>query len=142
MVALLLTGVVFMLGVVGPNNQKDEYYVPNFVGKNYEEEIANKQEYIENLSINVQYVNSDEVAEGYVISQDPKEQLVKVKSIVKLEVSSGPKEIDIPQVSENEHKETVRDKLVKSRFYREGSQAIQRYRCGGQCDQNQPLLSG
>ncbi len=72
MVALLLTGVVFMLGVVGPNNQKDEYYVPNFVGKNYEEEIANKQEYIENLSINVQYVNSDEVAEGYVISQDPK----------------------------------------------------------------------
>ena len=83
---------------------------------NYEEEIANKQEYIENLSINVQYVNSDEVAEGYVISQDPKEQMVKVKSIVKLEVSSGPKEIDIPQVSENEHKETVRDKLEKAGF--------------------------
>lgn len=116
LVALLLTGVVFMLGVVGPNNQKDEYYVPSFVGMNYEEEIANKQEYIENLSINVQYVNSDEVAEGYVISQDPKEQMVKVKSIVKLEVSSGPKEIDIPQVSENEHKETVRDKLEKAGF--------------------------
>ena len=116
LVALLLTGVVFMLGVVGPNNQKDEYYVPSFVGMNYEEEIANKQEYIENLSINVQYVNSDEVAEGYVISQDPKEQMVKVKSIVKLEVSSGPKEIDIPQVSENEHKESVRDKLEKAGF--------------------------
>lgn len=116
LVALLLAGVVFMLGVVGPESQKDEYYVPNLVGRNYEQEIANNQEYIDNLSFNVEYVNSDEVAEGLVISQDPKEQMVKVKSVVKLEVSSGPREIEIPQISENEHRETVRDKLEKAGF--------------------------
>ena len=116
LVALLLAGVVFMLGVVGPESQKDEYYVPNLVGRNYEQEIANNQEYIDNLSFNVKYVNSDEVAEGLVISQDPKEQMVKVKSVVKLEVSSGPREIEIPQISENEHRETVRDKLEKAGF--------------------------
>lgn len=96
--------------------KKDEYYVPNLVGRNYEQEIANNQEYIDNLSFNVEYVNSDEVAEGLVISQDPKEQMVKVKSVVKLEVSSGPREIEIPQISENEHRETVRDKLEKAGF--------------------------
>lgn len=116
LVAGLIIAVVFMMGIAGPNSHANEYYVPNLIGKNYQQEVANNSDLIANLGFHVQWDWSDDVPEGQVMAQDPKEQNVKVKSTVKLTVSKGPELIDIPQVSSTEQKDAVSEKLSKAGF--------------------------
>ncbi|MCI9415676.1 MAG: Stk1 family PASTA domain-containing Ser/Thr kinase [Clostridiales bacterium] len=116
LVAGLIIGVVFLLGIVGPTSRANEYFVPNLIGKDYQKDVVNNADLIANLKFSVQQEYSEDIPEGQIMTQDPKEQNVKVKSTVKLTVSKGPELIAIPQVTNTEQKDAVSEKLIKAGF--------------------------
>lgn len=70
----VIAGIIVIVAIVagvliGKNMKKVE--VPNFVGKNYTDEIMNNTEYTDNFTFETESVYSTDVEPGVVISQDP-----------------------------------------------------------------------
>lgn len=97
LLAVLIAAVVFLrmfTDVLGGNNLT----VPNFVGKNYSEEIDGNDKY-EDFKFNVTFVTSTSAEEGEIIKQDPASgTVVKKGETISLEVVSHGTMAEIPKI--------------------------------------------
>ncbi len=100
----------FILGV----NKKVE--VPNFIGMNYEEEIAGNPEYKGVFNFEVRYENSTEGEPGCVYRQDPESGIMKPSnSTILLYVVKTGEAVTIPDVSGQDYR-TARAQLESLGF--------------------------
>lgn len=87
----IIAGIVVIAAIVagvllGKNMKKIE--VPNFVGKNYAEQIMNNTEYTDNFKFETESVYSTDVEPGCVISQNPEAQKkIRKGTTIKLSIA-------------------------------------------------------
>lgn len=80
-IAAIVTGVL-----LGKNMKKIE--VPNFVGKNYAEQIMNNTEYSDNFKFETESVYSTDVEPGYITAQTPEaDKKVRKGTTIKLSIA-------------------------------------------------------
>jgi serine/threonine-protein kinase len=115
LVALLFVGVVTLFGLMdGPST--DEVIVPDLIGKDYRD-ILNDEELKDKFEFAWQENISDTIPKYQIINQEPRSpKSVKRKSKITLYVSSGPEMIKVPEVTKNEHKDVVKDRLEDAGF--------------------------
>ncbi len=117
--AFVVVGLIFVLIIfinsLNPEG-KDELVVENFIGMNYNEDIANNSEYTSkyNFKYNTEY---SDAPQGEVIDQDIEPgETRKVKCEITLTLSAGQKLIQIPEVRPGDLKETVIAHLKQAGF--------------------------
>jgi serine/threonine-protein kinase len=87
----IIAGIIVILGIfvgvlVYRNTHKIS--VPNFVGLNYADEVATKEDYTDNFNFETVSIYSDEAEAGVILSQDPlPETKVKKGKTIKLEIA-------------------------------------------------------
>lgn len=120
--AIFLALVVFIIlalsnGWLFGKGDKDTFVVPNFVGKEYSKLSAEDYEFFTAVA-DPEYENNDEYEKGQIISQEPKagKRVKKGQKTLKLKVSSGKKELILPEFSEGQSKEQVTS-LLRSRGF-------------------------
>jgi serine/threonine protein kinase len=112
---IIFAGIVFLLEMFGDNKTED-VVVPNLIGRDYTE-VINDREITSNFTIDRRLVENDTVPKNQIYDQDPKPpKSVKRHSKLMLYVSSGPKLIAVPAVSQNEHVDVVKKRLEDAGF--------------------------
>ena len=87
----IIAGIIVILGIfvgvlVYRNTHKIS--VPNFVGLNYADEVATKEDYTDNFNFETVSIYSDEAEAGVILNQDPlPETKVKKGKTIKLEIA-------------------------------------------------------
>ncbi len=92
---ILVAAVAVFFGYKYLNKKTDSIIVPNFKGMVYSEVLENYDEFI----FNAQYVFSDTVPKGQIISQSFKEgRPIKKTEVIELVISKGPETVSIPKI--------------------------------------------
>lgn len=100
LIMLVILGVFF---IVNQNNQsageEDTVVVPNFIGKVYQDEILNNEEYAD-FTFTLQEGNDPEQDPGVVLQQSPNEGIeVKKGREIVLTINQGDEPVKIPEVA-------------------------------------------
>lgn len=115
--AIIFVMVLFFKGFGGDKGKENEVEVPNFVGMMYSD-IANNSEYLGNFIFGDPITKNSDKPAGQVIEQSERpgsKMKIKQKEII-LTVSNGPELVSIPQVRDNEHRDSMRSRLEAAGF--------------------------
>ncbi len=100
-VAIIVAALAIAIAAIAlfGNSQEEKFLVPNVTGKTYEEAVTTLQDAGFSVGKTTKD-NSETIAEGYVISQDPSGNTYAPKSKkINLVVSKGPGTVEVPDLT-------------------------------------------
>ncbi len=117
LVLLFVMGAYFVTTLLAPaQGGTQNIVVPNLVGKNFEEEIANDTALARNFTIKINEEYSEKPA-GEVLKQYPlPDKEVKLKAELVLYISRGEQQVKIPEITVGENREDAAAKLRTAGF--------------------------
>ncbi len=117
LVLLFVMGAYFVTTLLAPaQGGTQNIVVPNLVGKNFEEEIANDTALARNFTIKINEEYSEKPA-GEVLKQYPlPDKEVKLKAELVLYISRGEQQVKIPEIAVGENREEAASKLRTAGF--------------------------
>ncbi len=117
LVLLFVMGAYFVTTLLAPSQGGTQnIVVPNLVGKNFEEEIANDTALARNFTIKINEEYSEKPA-GEVLKQYPlPDKEVKLKAELVLYISRGEQQVKIPEITVGENREDAASKLRTAGF--------------------------
>ena len=118
LVAIIFVVIVVVNKVISPDTgTKEEVVVPLFIGMNYNEDIANNQEYLANFDFTTPKEQYDDSPAGTVLDQSEEAgKTMKVKQRpITLTISKGPNMKPIPDVK-NQHQDMAAQILRSEGF--------------------------
>ena len=117
LVLLFVMGAYFVTTLLAPSQGGTQnIVVPNLVGKNFEEEIANDTALARNFTIKINEEYSEKPA-GEVLKQYPlPDKEVKLKAELVLYISRGEQQVKIPEIKVGDNREDAASKLRTAGF--------------------------
>ena len=90
------------------NTEQTDYPVPDFIGKDYQEEVLGNTEYTTNFVIESKEGNNPDYPAGAVVYQDPKAGMnVKKGTKIVLSVNGSIEKVGVPELKDYEQAEAV-----------------------------------